>query len=230
MRRAQTLGTAALVAGLAVAPAAFAAGGLHGDHVHSRVRYEVTGVSTTAAPTTTLGLSGVKYHPKSLGTLTTLAVKVDGNTKYVGRHGQAIASSSVAVNDRIEAIWIEPTGTTPSLTLAATKIVDLGPPPPVHFYAWGKVGATVCTGTKSVTLATAHLSKNTGEATQTNFAVAVGGTTIFAGRHDRPLACGDLKMGDRILVTWAAPAGSTFVPTATASRVQDPVRRHRHLR
>ena len=126
MRRARTVGALAIAAGLVAVPAALA---VPGHHVHvkppAKVRYDVTGTSTTTAPTTTLGLSGVKYHPKSLGTLATLTVNVGTSTKYASRHGKAIAEASIKTGDRIEVLWVEPGGTTPSLVLPATKVIDL---------------------------------------------------------------------------------------------------------
>ena len=99
-----------------------------GHHAHGRppakVRYEVTGISTVTAPTSPVTLSGVKYHPKTLGTSATLGVNVDTTTKFANRHGKAIAEASIKTGDRIEALWVEPSGTTPSLLLTATKIID----------------------------------------------------------------------------------------------------------
>ena len=125
MRRARTVGALAIAAGLVAVPAALAVPGHHPHVKHpAKVRYEVTGISTTAAPTTTVGLSGVKYHPKSLGTSATLGVSVDTTTKFANRHGKAIAEGSIKAGDRIEALWVEPNGTTPSVLLTATKIID----------------------------------------------------------------------------------------------------------
>jgi len=126
MRRARTVGVMAIAAGLVAVPAALAVPGHHG-HVHppAKVRYDVTGISTTTAPTTTVALSGVKYHPSTLGTSATLSVGVGTTTKYANRHGKAIAEASIKTGDRIEVLWVEPSGTTPSTLLSATKVIDL---------------------------------------------------------------------------------------------------------
>ena len=127
MRRARVVGAMAIAAGLVAVPAALAAPGHHG-HVQrpAKVHYDVTGISTTASPTTTLGLSGVKYHPTSVGSLTPLSVTLSQTaTKFVNRHGKTIAEKSIKTGDRIEVVWVEPGGSTPSVLLTATKVIDL---------------------------------------------------------------------------------------------------------
>ena len=115
----------AVAAGLVAVPAAFAGPGHHRHiQVAAKVRYEVTGLATSPA-STTLALSGVKYHPKSLGTTATLSVGVGTTTKFANRRGEAIAEASINTGDRIEILWVEPNGTTPSTGLTATKVIDL---------------------------------------------------------------------------------------------------------
>ncbi len=191
------------------------------------VRYDVRGTSTTTAPTTSLGLAGVKYHPASLGTSATLTVTVGPSTKYANRHGKAIAESSITSGDRIEVVWVEPATTTPSTGLVATKVIDLGPPPPVHFYASG-VADAAANCTVSVTLDNTHFRPTSIGTKGAQTVVPLATSTKFTGRWGRPLACGSIQKGDHLKVTWTEPAGTSFSSGLTATRVTDTSRGHHH--
>ncbi len=226
MRRARVAGALAIAAGLVAVPAALAAPGHHAHFHHSaKVRYEVTGVATSPA-TTTLALSGVKYHPTSLGTSATLTVGVGTTTKYANRRGRAIAEASITTGDRIEVVWVEPNGTTPSTGLTATKVVDLGPPPPVHYTASG-VADAAATCTVSVTLDNTHFRPASLGTKGSQTLVLLGTSTKFAGRRGHPLACASIAKGDHLKVTWTEPAGTPFSLGLTATRVVD-TNRGRH--
>ncbi len=182
------------------------------------VRYEVTGISTTAAPTTTVGLSGVKYHPKTLGTSATLGVTVDTTTKFANRHGKAIAEASIKAGDRIEAVWVEPSGTTPSVLLTATKVIDLGPPPPVRYEVTGI--STTAAPTTTVGLSGVKYHPKT-LGTSATLGVTVDTTTKFANRHGKAIAEASIKAGDRIEAVWVEPSGTTPSVLLTATKVID---------
>jgi len=190
------------------------------------VRYEVTGVATSPA-TTTLALSGVKYHPTSLGTSATLTVGVGSTTKYANRRGRSIAEASIKTGDRVEVVWVEPNGTTPSTGLTATKVVDLGPPPPVHYTASG-VADAAATCTVSLTLDNTHFRPTSIGTKGSQIIVPLSSSTKFAGRWGRPLACASIAKGDHLDVAWTEPAGTSFGSTLTATRVTDTSRGRRH--
>jgi len=191
------------------------------------VRYDVTGASTTTAPTTSLGLSGVRYHPKSLGTTTTLAVTLGSSTKYANGHGKAIAESKITSGDRIEVVWVEPAATTPSTSLVATKVIDLGPPPPTHFFASG-VADAAANCTVSVTLDNTKFRPKSIGTKGAQLVVPLATSTKFTGRWGRPLACGQIQKGDHLTVAWTEPAGTSFSSGLTATRVTDTSRGRRH--
>lgn len=191
------------------------------------IRYDVTGVSTTTSPTSTLGLSGVKYHPSSLGTSATLSVALGTSTKYANGHGKAIAESKITSGDRIEVVWVEPAATSPSTSLVATKVIDLGPPPPVHFTASG-VADAAANCTVSVTLDNTHFRPTSIGTKGSQIVVPLATSTKFTGRWGRPLACASIAKGDHLTVAWTEPAGTPFGSTLTATRVTDTSRGRRH--
>ncbi len=120
------------------------------------VRYDVSGTSTTTAPTTSLALSGVKYHPASLGTSATLTVTVGhlDQVRQPARQGHRRSPRSRPVTaSRSSGSSRRPRHRRP--VLVATKVIDLGPPPPVHFYASG-VADAAANCTVSVTLDNTH--------------------------------------------------------------------------
>jgi hypothetical protein len=217
----------AIAAGLVAVPAALAGPGHHAHVQHpAKVRYEVTGVATSPA-TTTLALSGVKYHPASLGgTSATLTVSVGVTTKYANRRGRSIAQASIMTGDRIEVVWVEASGTTPSTGLTATKVVDLGPPAPVHYTASG-VADAAATCTVSVTLDNTHFRPASLGTKGSQTLVLLGTSTKLAGRWGHPLACASIAKGDHLKVTWTEPAGTPFSLGLTATRVVDTNRGHR---
>jgi len=191
------------------------------------IRYDVTGIAGTTAPTTTLALSDVTYHPSSLGTSATLSVSLGGSTKYGNGHGKAIAESKISSGDRIEVVWVEPATTTPSTALDATRVIDLGPPPPAHFFARG-VADAAATCTVSLTLDNTHFWPTSIGTKGAQFTVHLATSTKFTGRWGRPLACASIKKGDHVEVAWTEPAGSSFSSGLTATRVTDTSRGRRH--
>ncbi len=182
------------------------------------IRYDVTGVSTTTAPTTTVALSGVKYHPSTLGTSATLSVAVGTTTKYANRKGKAIAEASIKTGDRIEVLWVEPSGTTPSTLLTATKVIDLGPPPPIRYDVTGVSTTTAPTTTVALSGVKYHPSTL---GTSATLSVAVGTTTKYANRKGKAIAEASIKTGDRIEVLWVEPSGTTPSTLLTATKVID---------
>jgi hypothetical protein len=183
----------------------------------SPIRYDVTGVSTTSNPTTSLGLSGVKYHPKSLGTSATLTVTVGTSTKFANRHGKAIAESKITSGDRIEVVWVEPAITTPSTALTATKVIDLGPPPPIRYDVTGR--ATTAASTTLGLSGVKYHPKSLG--TSATLTVGIGTSTKYANRHGKVIAEGSIKAGDRIEVVWVEPSATTPSTGLTATKVID---------
>jgi hypothetical protein len=146
----------------------------------------------------------------------------------VNHRGHGIAVASIKAGDRVVIVWTEPSGTPFSDTLVATKVVDNGPPPPVHYYANGRAAGAVVTPT--VTPWTLALLKTTFKPASLDsngpaFTADLGVATKFVGRHGHALAPGSIKTGDRISVTWTEPAGTAFVPTLVATRLVDLSRR-----
>jgi hypothetical protein len=211
----------ALAAGLVAIPAALAAPGHHAP----RVRYDVTGLATSPA-TSTLSLSSVTYHPKSLGVSSTLVVNLSPATKYANGRNRPIAQAKIKPGDRIEVVWVEPANTPPSTGATATKVINLGPQTPAHFYASG-VADAAATCTVSVTLDNTHFRPTSIGTKGSQIVVALATSTKFTGRWGRPLACASIQKGDHLNVAWTEPPGTSFSTGLVATRVTD-TRRGRH--
>jgi hypothetical protein len=219
----------AIAATVAAVPVAFAAGG---HHHPARVQYLARGVAVSAVsvgPPEALALSDTQFKPSSIGKDgSSFSADLGSKTRFVNHRGRGIAVASIKAGDRVVIVWTEPSGTAFSDTLVATKVVDNGPPPPVHYYANGRAAGAVVT--PSATPWTLALLKTTFKPASLDsngpaFTADLGVATKFVGRHGHALAPGSIKTGDRISVTWTEPAGTAFVPTLVATRLVDLSRR-----
>jgi hypothetical protein len=223
MRRAQIIGTMAIAATVAAVPVAFAAGG---HHHPARVQYLARGVAVSAVsvgPPEALALSDTQFKPSSIGTDgSSFSADLGPKTRFVNHRGRPIAAAKIKTGDRITVVWNEPSTTAFSATLVATRVIDNGPPPPVHYYARGSANGPVAIGPPETltTNDTQFTPSSIGTAGST-FPADVGPTTKFVNHRGHGIAVAKIKAGDRVTIVWTEPAGTAFSDTLVATKVVD---------
>jgi hypothetical protein len=232
MRRTRILGTMAIAAGMIAAPLAVATGGHHtpAPSVHFTVRGVADAAATCTTPEGVL-LDNTSYIPVGIGTKgSQLQVSFDGATKFVGARGHARSCASIKAGDRLTVMWSEHKGTAFSNTLPATRVIDNGPPPPVHYFAVGVADtASVCTTPEGVTLDHTTFRPKSIGTKGAQLPVMFNGATKFTGHRGHALACASVKAGDRLTVIWTEPHGTAFSNTLPATHVIDNGQKHHHV-
>ena len=217
---------------MVAAPLAVAAGGHHGSGkvVHFEVRGSADAAAICVSPES-VTLDNTSYVPASLGTKgTQLQVALDGATKFVGRKNHAMACGSIKAGDRLTVMWTEPGGTSFSNTLAATRLIDNGPPPPVHYFAVGVADtAAVCSTPEGVTLDHTTFRPKSIGTKGSQLPVLFGPSTKFTGHRGHARSCASIRGGDRLTVIWTEPHGTAFSNALLATHVIDNGTKHHHV-
>ena len=232
MRRVRVLGSIAVAAGMVAAPLAVASSGHHGQSppVHYLVRGTADAAATCSAPGS-VTLDNTLYKPTTIGTKgTQLQLTLGGATKYMGSPHHGKTCGSIKAGDRLTVTWTEPAGTSFSNALPATRVLDSGPPPPVHYFAVGVADtAAVCIAPEGVTLDRTTFRPKSIGTKGSQLAVVFGPSTKFTGHRGHHLGCASVKAGDRLTVIWTERHGTAFSNLLVASHVIDNGTAHHHV-
>ena len=154
------------------------------------------------------------------GAPTSLNVRFDTNTVFVDTVTPSATIDQIAQGDRLTIIWSVAPGT-PLDSIPAAKVIDRGPPPPIRYVARG-VATTQGTLT-GVDLTVGRIHPNVAPrlATGSVLPVAFSPSTVFVDAGHPSATIDQIAQGDRLIVIWRAPRGTSAVNLPAAVRVTD---------
>jgi len=188
----------------------------------------VTGTSFTAAVTT-----GTKRHGHGHGnrngsrrgasttTTTSVTVNFDTNTVFVDPGNPSATIQNIAQGDRLVIVWSALPGSGLPSTLTATKVVDLGPPPPIRYRAEGVAGNDASLAGVSLTVNELHPNFPPTFVDGSVLPVQFNGSTVFVDPANPTATLANIAQGDRLIVVWSAAPGTAAVNLPAATRVYD---------
>lgn len=212
--------------------AAVAAATVNDRGAPPEVTCTVHGVAAAAGTTdgvslTTTGTRRRRHRSHHRMLTATVAVPVTVNvafgpaTTVVSPGNAAFGGADIASGDRLTVKWTAPQGTTFADLPDATRVIDLGAPPPIRYRATGT--AATAGSAAGVTLDVAALRPNVAPALAagTDLAVSFGGGTTFREVGDPGATLDDIQAGDRLVIVWSAPPGTPATSLPDAARVVD---------
>lgn len=228
---------AAVTLGALVSPA-FAQGAHHG-RTGTRRHHGVAPTTRTVRGVATSGVSGTSFtialtarpgrgrgahergRHRSSTTTTSIVVQFDTNTVFVDRGTPSATIQDIAPLDRIIVVWSASPGTALTSLPAASKVIDLGPPPPIRYRAAGLAAENG--SPTGVLLTVSQLRPNAAPAftLSTDLPVTFDAGTVFVDPGNPGATLGSIAQGDRLIVVWSAPPGTPAVGLPAASRVID---------
>lgn len=190
----------------------------------------VHGIASTAGTAdgvtiTTTGTRSRRHreHHRIVTTTSRVSVSVDvtfgAGTTFVQPGNTSFTGADIAQGDRLTIVWTAPRGTALADLPDATKVIDLGPPPPIRYRA---VGTAASVGADAgVTLDVTSIRPNIAPklASSADLGVVFDASTTFSEPGTPAATFNDIQPGDKLVVVWSAPPGTPATSLPDAVRV-----------